>query len=159
MVRLALSRLVGFCLADHSWRLLRTIFAWANKTATVQNAKRTATPLMRMASSMRDDICVEPVEGLLEEPDRDLVLRSLDAADRTRAFIAAYGLTDVDRGRLLDSAVLRCTRVWHAMRYRAEHEGGGWARMWNEGVGDVLVRSKAWLERERQSLETAIGRS
>jgi hypothetical protein len=45
------------------------------------------------------------------------------------------------------------------MRYRAEHEGGGWARMWNEGVGDVLVRSKAWLERERQSLETAIGRS
>jgi hypothetical protein len=94
---------------------------------------------------------------LRDHVDRDPVMRDLDAGERIRTFIDAYGLADADRRCLLDSAVLRCTRVWHAMRHRAEHEGGGWARMWNKGVGDVLLRSKDWLERERPSLEAAIG--
>jgi len=93
---------------------------------------------------------------LCDPADRDPVMRELDAGRRMRTFIDAYGLADVDRRRLLDSAIARCTRVWHAMRHRAEHEGGGWARMWNDGAGDIILRTKAWLERERPSLEAAI---
>lgn len=90
---------------------------------------------------------------LCDPVDRDPVLRDLDAGDRMRTFVDAYGLTDVDRRSLLDSAIRRCTRVWHAMRHRAEHDGGGWARMWHEGAGDVILRSRDWLERERPYLD------
>jgi hypothetical protein len=96
---------------------------------------------------------------LCDPVDRDPVMRDLDAGERMRTFIDAYGLTDVDRCRLLDSAVRRCTRVWNSMRHRAEHDGGGWARMWNEGAGDIILRTKDWLERERPSLDAAIGHS
>ena len=42
------------------------------------------------------------------------------------------------------------------MRHRAEREGGGWARVWDEGVGEVILRAMAWIERERPSLDAAI---
>jgi hypothetical protein len=38
------------------------------------------------------------------------------------------------------------------MRWRAEHLGGGWARMWQEGVGDRIERRRAWLEQQGDSL-------
>ena len=95
---------------------------------------------------------------LCDPADRDPVLRSLDAGRRMRLFVDAYGLDDGDRQWLLDLAEQRCTRSWHVMRYRAIHDGGGWARMWDEGVGDVILRTKAWLARERPHLEAALKR-
>jgi hypothetical protein len=31
------------------------------------------------------------------------------------------------------------------VRQRAENDGGGWARMWRDGVGDVIARRREWL--------------
>ncbi len=42
------------------------------------------------------------------------------------------------------------------MRHAALHRGGGWARMWDEGVGDVIRRSHDWLRAERGALEAAL---
>jgi hypothetical protein len=42
------------------------------------------------------------------------------------------------------------------MKARAEDLGGGWARMWDEGVGDRIQRAHAWLRRERAALDDAL---
>jgi hypothetical protein len=42
------------------------------------------------------------------------------------------------------------------MRHRAEVDGGGWRRMWDEGVGDVIKRREAWLERNGAAIEAAL---
>jgi hypothetical protein len=43
-------------------------------------------------------------------------------------------------------------RSWHLMRWRAQQLGGGWARMWDEGVGDRILRRRAWLEQRGPAL-------
>lgn len=42
------------------------------------------------------------------------------------------------------------------MKHIAEEQGGGWARMWQEGVGDRIKRREAWLERHGAELEAAL---
>ena len=42
------------------------------------------------------------------------------------------------------------------MRANAEERGGGWARMWTEGVGDRILRRRAWLLDERATLDAAL---
>nr|WP_281387047.1 alpha/beta fold hydrolase [Jiangella mangrovi] len=88
--------------------------------------------------------------------DRDPALRDADAGRRMRIFADAYGLDSRQRGELLDVADRRFTRAWHAMKYRAETDGGGWARMWADGAGDLIRRSQAWFRTERASLEAAL---
>lgn len=65
------------------------------------------------------------------------------------------GIIDFDLAgpttRLLD--VVNAVMWW---AHRARHDGGGWARMWDDGVGDVIRRSIAWLQRERATLETRL---
>jgi hypothetical protein len=43
------------------------------------------------------------------------------------------------------------------MHANAEQRGGGWARMWDEGAGDRILRRRAWLLDRRTSLESALG--
>ena len=43
------------------------------------------------------------------------------------------------------------------MRANAEHRGGGWARMWAEGVGDRILRRRAWMIDERGAFEEVLG--
>ncbi|MFL6138304.1 MAG: phosphotransferase [Frankiaceae bacterium] len=88
--------------------------------------------------------------------DRDPVLRDLDAGHRMRVYADAYGLDAAQRLRLLDVADRRFARSWHVMRHHAEHRGGGWARMWDEGVGEVIRRGHDWLRAERPALEAAL---
>jgi hypothetical protein len=73
-----------------------------------------------------------------------------------RLFSDAYGLTAVERMQLLAVAQRRYRRSWHVMHHRAVHDGGGWARMWDAGVGDAIRRGAAWLERERPNLEASL---
>jgi hypothetical protein len=95
--------------------------------------------------------------GPLNEPqDADPGLRGLDAPKRCRILADAYGMSDRDRGRLVEVAVLRTRRSWHLMKYRAEVEGGGWQRMWGEGVGDIIRRRESWLERNGTAIEAAL---
>ncbi|HWG25276.1 hypothetical protein [Actinospica sp.] len=83
-------------------------------------------------------------------------LRGLDAPKRCRILADAYGMSDRDRGRLVEVAVLRTRRSWHLMKYRAETDGGGWRRMWDEGVGEIIKRREAWLERNGAEIEAAL---
>jgi hypothetical protein len=47
-------------------------------------------------------------------------------------------------------------RAWYLMKQRAETHGGGWQRMWDEGVGDVIKSREAWLDRHAARLTAAL---
>jgi hypothetical protein len=42
------------------------------------------------------------------------------------------------------------------MRHRAQTLGGGWARMWEDGVGERILRRLAWLEAEGSRIAAAL---
>ncbi|MEU1390518.1 MULTISPECIES: phosphotransferase [unclassified Nonomuraea] len=93
---------------------------------------------------------------LADPADADPPLRGLDVPRRCRLLADAYGMSGVDRSRLVEVAVLRTRRSWFSMRQIAEERGGGWARMWEEGVGDLIKRREAWLERHGPAIEAAL---
>jgi hypothetical protein len=90
---------------------------------------------------------------IADPADRDPALRDADAAARTAVFCKAYGLSHVELARLVPvgSRWLRRSRATIAGRARAR--GGAWARMLDEGVGERLLRSAAWLEQNRRDIE------
>ncbi len=90
-----------------------------------------------------------------DSTDRDPLLRDVDVAARARLALDAYGASDADRARVVDVVAARTARSWHLMRHRAVTLGGGWARMWDEGVGDVILRRRAWLEEHGEALRAA----
>jgi hypothetical protein len=67
----------------------------------------------------------------------------------------AYGLSETDRRRVIEVSIARTRRSWYLMKQRAQ-TGGDWLRMWDEGVGDVIKRREAWLERNASVLEAAL---
>jgi hypothetical protein len=89
--------------------------------------------------------------------DQDPLMRDVDVPRRVGLLAGAYGMSRTDRERLFEVAVLRSRRSWYRMKQRAEVSGGGWLRMWNEGVGDVILRRVAWLERNEDRLRAALG--
>ncbi|WP_188187023.1 phosphotransferase [Nonomuraea sp. SYSU D8015] len=93
----------------------------------------------------------------LSDPvDADPLLRDVDVPRRCRILADAYGMSDVDRSRLVEVAVLRTRRSWYSMKQIAEERGGGWARMWEEGVGEQIKRQEAWLERNGAAIDAAL---
>jgi hypothetical protein len=88
--------------------------------------------------------------------DADPMLRGVDVPRRCRILADAYGMPDLDRSRPVEAAVLRTRRSWYSMRQLAEEQGGGWARMWEEGVGDRIKRREAWLERNASAIDAAL---
>jgi hypothetical protein len=93
----------------------------------------------------------------LSDPrDVDPLLRHVDVPRRTRILADAYGLSGTDRERIMGVAMLRTRRSWYLMKQRAETQGGGWQRMWDEGVGEVIKRREAWLDRHAATLTAAL---
>jgi aminoglycoside phosphotransferase (APT) family kinase protein len=88
--------------------------------------------------------------------DRDPLLRDADSGRRMRIFADEYGLAQAERLALLDGVAQRYARSWHRMRLRAERLGGGWQRMWDDGVGDVIKRGEAWYSGAREELSLAL---
>ncbi|MCP2357529.1 hypothetical protein HD597_004549 [Nonomuraea thailandensis] len=88
--------------------------------------------------------------------DADRPLREADVPRRCRILADAYGMPGLDRSRLVEVAVMRTRRSWFLMRRNAEELGGGWARMWEEGVGDRIKRREAWLERHGADIDAAL---
>ncbi|GAA4031646.1 hypothetical protein GCM10023063_13130 [Arthrobacter methylotrophus] len=88
--------------------------------------------------------------------DRDPVMRKVDPAFRAAVLLDAYGLAPVDRAKIVDVARNSADRSWHLMRGRAVSNGGGWKRMWDEGVGDRILRRQAWLADNAAVLHAAI---
>ncbi|WP_192809772.1 phosphotransferase [Actinomadura rudentiformis] len=88
--------------------------------------------------------------------DRDGLLYGVDVGRRMRVFCDGYGL-DRDRRRvLLAAARTRFERSYDAMRFRAEHVGGNWARMWHGGAGPRIRRAQDWLERHWDELDACL---
>lgn len=81
---------------------------------------------------------------------------SVDQLHRLRIFADAYGLTAEERRRLPEQAVTWTELTWTRMQYRAQHHGGGWARMWAEGVGDVIRRRHTWLTANAGAIREAL---
>lgn len=89
--------------------------------------------------------------------DRPPVVRDADVLARAALLVDEYGLEPADRLQVARLQLNQAERSWHLMRWRAEHLGGGWRRMWDEGVGDVIRRRQAWLEEHADCLTAAIG--
>jgi hypothetical protein len=93
---------------------------------------------------------------LADPRDVDPLLQGVDVPRRARILADAYGLSGADRERVIEVAVVRSRRSWHLMKDRAETLGGGWQRMWDEGVGDVIKRRGAWLDQHSPALRAAL---
>ena len=93
---------------------------------------------------------------LADPRDVDPLLQGADVPRRARILADAYGLSGADRERVIEVAVVRTRRSWHLMKERAETLGGGWQRMWDEGVGDVIKRRETWLDRHAATLTAAL---
>lgn len=95
--------------------------------------------------------------GPLGDPaDAEPPLHEVDVPRRCRILADAYGMSDLDRSRVVEVAVMRARRGWFSMKQIAEEVGGGWKRMWDEGVGDRIKRREAWLERNGSALHAAL---
>jgi hypothetical protein len=93
---------------------------------------------------------------LADPRDVEPLLRGLNVPRRCRMLADAYGMSGTDRARVIEVAIMRTSRSWHLMRRRAERDGGGWQRMWDEGVGDVIRRREAWLDENAAELKAAL---
>ncbi|HEY6479833.1 MAG TPA: phosphotransferase [Streptosporangiaceae bacterium] len=93
---------------------------------------------------------------LTDPRDVEPPLRGLDVPRRCRLLADAYGLSGRDRDRVIEVAVMRTRRSWYLMKQRAERDGGGWRRMWDEGVGDVIKRRGAWLDQNAAAIRAAL---
>lgn len=94
----------------------------------------------------------------LQDPvDRDPLMRDVDTVRRCALFVDEYGLDDRSRTMLVETARIRRQRSWHLMKHSAETLGGGWARMWAEGVGEVIIRGQRFLDANAAAIERAIG--
>jgi Ser/Thr protein kinase RdoA (MazF antagonist) len=93
---------------------------------------------------------------LCDPADREPVHAGIDVAARLRLMLDAYGRDVVSATQLLDAAELRFAGSYEIMQWSAEQLGGGWARMWDEGVGDVIQRRLAWFRSVRESLAAAL---
>lgn len=93
---------------------------------------------------------------LCHPQDRDQHQQGLDIGRRCRLFADAYGLSESDRRILIDDLTYGTQRSWHLMRDRAQRLGGGWARMWADGVGDLIKRRREWLLVEGPAITAAL---
>lgn len=60
------------------------------------------------------------------------------------------------RAEFLDLAGRAARRSCYLMQAKAEQEGGGWARMWADGVGYWIRRRQEWLDAEQDTLVAAL---
>lgn len=93
---------------------------------------------------------------LMPAVDREEVVADVDAVRRSALMVDSYGLSTEDRRRVVPVARGIAARSWFSMRARAEHLGGGWARMWDEGVGDRILRRQQWLAENEAVLHDAV---
>ena len=70
----------------------------------------------------------------------------LDPFRRLRIFADAYGWSAAERRRLPSHGVEAAAQSYERMRHNAATLGGGWARMWDQGVGGIISRRHRWLE-------------
>ncbi len=90
--------------------------------------------------------------------DRETAMCTVDPARRGRLLVDAYGLDAELRPHVVPTSVLTAQRTWPRMKERAERLGGGWARMWNDGGGERILRREQWLRENAEVLTDALVR-
>ena len=95
---------------------------------------------------------------IADPADRDPALRDVDVAARIAIFCEAYGLSCSERARLVPVASRWLRRSRATIAQRAKMRGGAWTRMVDVGVGERLLRSAVWLERNQPEIEARLCR-
>lgn len=80
----------------------------------------------------------------------------IDQLRRLRLFVDRFGLAEELRRRFVADEITRADLTWSRMKARAETQGGGWARMWAEGVGDKIRRRQSWLRATSAAITAAL---
>lgn len=93
---------------------------------------------------------------LSDPADRGPAYADRDVGARLRLLLDGYGRDAVSPEQLLAACELRFTDSYDSMRWAAEHLGGGWRRMWDEGVGAMILRRVAWFTTVRPDLAAAL---
>ena len=93
---------------------------------------------------------------LCDPVDRPAALAGAEVGARLRHVLDAYGRDRVTAADLLAACEARFPDSYAAMKWAAEHEGGGWARMWAAGVGEKLQRRVDWFATVRDELAAAL---
>lgn len=81
-----------------------------------------------------------------------------DPFRRLRIFADAYGWTEEERRRVPGTGIDAAALSYERMRHNAATLGGGWARMWDDGVGGLIRRRQDWLAANAGPLVTALTR-
>jgi hypothetical protein len=79
-----------------------------------------------------------------------------DPFRRLRVFADAYGWTEEERRRLPEFGTDAALLSFDRMEHNARTLGGGWARMWAEGVGGMIQRRRVWLAANGRRLVRAL---
>ncbi len=94
--------------------------------------------------------------GWMAPEDRNPVFQGVDPGERGRLLVDTYGLSDEEKEWVVPVAISAAQQSWHWMKHRAEDQGGGWRRMWDEGVGDQIRRREHWLVAEQDALRRTL---
>jgi hypothetical protein len=95
---------------------------------------------------------------IADPADRGPALLDAHAPARIALFCEAYGLSYGARSRLVPVASRWLRRSRASIAQRASTRGGAWTRMQEAGVGERLLRSAIWLERNRREIEARLRR-
>lgn len=82
---------------------------------------------------------------LIDPVDLSPVYAGIDVASRIALLLDGYGRELVSAEQFLHACELRFAGSYEAMRWAAANLGGGWARMWDDGVGELIQRRAAWF--------------
>jgi hypothetical protein len=93
---------------------------------------------------------------LVDPADRAPGYDGIDVGMRLRLLLDGYGRDAVNAQQLLRGARRRFAAGHASMKWNAENLGGGWARMWEAGVGEVIRRRAAWLDTAEDGLRAAL---
>ncbi|WP_445155649.1 phosphotransferase [Arthrobacter sp. Hor0625] len=80
----------------------------------------------------------------------------VDPCRRLRIFADAYGWDEEERCRIPGFGIEAAGASYERMRHNAEVLGGGWARMWADGVGGLILRRRDWLDANAGRLVRAL---
>lgn len=95
---------------------------------------------------------------MVDPVDRPPAYADIDVARRVRLLLDGYGRDAVTASRFLHACELRFANSYAVMRWAAENLGGGWQRMWAEGMGEMINRREAWFAAIRDELARALRR-
>ncbi|KUM38544.1 hypothetical protein AR539_02955 [Arthrobacter sp. EPSL27] len=79
-----------------------------------------------------------------------------DPFRRLRIFADAYGWDEDERRRLPVFGVEAAAVSYERMQHNARALGGGWARMWDDGVGGMIRRRGDWLAANAGAIVAAL---